>query len=174
MTHNLIIGQTQSGKSTLAKELVNSICDKTKRRLIVLDPFTSKDWNADFLTDNKQDFLNVVKNNKNCELVIDECGQTIGRYAKEMMMLATSSRHYGHRSTFITQRANQLDLNMRDQCSKLYIFSISKNDAKSLAEQFVDDELLNAYELEQFNFYYKQKFKKALKMSISDIKLTNS
>lgn len=154
-----------SGKTTLAKKIVKRKCELTDRPLLVLDPNLDPDWDADFMTDDPMKYKDVVKANKGCELVIDEAGEMLGRYAKDMGFLGTRSRHYGHVATFITQRAQSLDRNVRDQCSRFFIFSIARSDCKIFAEDLVDDELLNAYDLAQGEYYAKMKFKKAVKLN---------
>lgn len=136
---------------------------------MVLDPNLDPEWEADFITDDAQKFLTIVKANKGCELAIDESGETIGRYAKHMGFLATRSRHYGHVATFISQRAQQIDRNVRDQCTRFFIFSIAKSDCKIFAEDLVDDELLHAYQLQQGECYAKLKFKPAVKLNVFDL-----
>lgn len=155
-----------SGKTTMAKRLVKQKREMTNRGILVLDPCLDPEWGADYLTDDKAEFLRVVKENRSCDLVIDESGETIGRYAKEMAFLATRSRHYGHTSTFIAQRAAQIDRNVRDQCTTLILFSVYKADAQSLAETFNDDLLLGAAELEAGGCFIKERFKPARKINI--------
>ncbi len=157
MPHSLILGTTGSGKSTLAKKL----CAKLKEKgvgTIVLDPMSDPEWHCDFRTKNEKEFLQVVKNSQQCCLFIDESGQTIGRYNEQMIWLATQARHWGHQSFFITQRGQQLNKTVRDQCDRLYIFRVSKNDAVILAEEFCQDELLEASKLDRFVFIKTGRF----------------
>lgn len=154
-----------SGKTTIAKKIVQKKIELTNRPLLVLDPNLDPEWNADFMTDNPDDFLELVKANQSCEIVIDESGETIGRYSKQFGFLATRSRHFGHVATFITQRAQSLDRNIRDQCSRFFIFSIARSDCKIFAEDLVDDKLLDAYNLKQGECYVKLKFQPAFKIN---------
>lgn len=154
-----------SGKTTLAKKMIAKKCELTERPLLVLDPNLDPEWQADFMTDDPIKFKEVVKANKGCELVIDESGEMLGRYAKDMAFLATRSRHYGHVATFITQRAQSLDRNVRDQCTRFFIFSIARSDCKIFAEDLVDDNLLDCYNLSQGEYYAKMKFKPAVKLN---------
>lgn len=155
-----------SGKTTLAKKLLHKKRDTTGRKLLVLDPNLDPSWQADFMTKDAKEFLEVVKSEKSCELAIDESGEMIGRYAKDMGFLATRSRHYGHTATFIGQRAQQIDTNVRDQCSRFFVFSISKKDSQTLAEDLVDDEILSAYELPQGECLFKKKFSPIKRLNV--------
>ena len=153
--HVLILGITETGKTTLAFTLAR----KYKARgtaIFVLDPDMRKDWNADYLTDDPEKFLQVCKLNQSAALFIDESGQTIGRYAGPMQWVATNSRKWGHKAHFISQRATQLDVLMRTQCSNLFLFKQSVNDSKILAAEFVCPELMQACNLKKGEFLMKK------------------
>jgi len=152
--HVLILGITQTGKTTLAFRLAQKY-SATGVNVLVLDPDKRSGWNADFLTDDPEAYLNVVKVNKSCALFIDESGQMIGRYAKEMAWLATNSRKWGHKAHFITQRATQLDPTVRNQCTTIILFKQSLNDTKILSNEFVSTELEAAHTLNQGEYLCK-------------------
>ena len=144
--HVLILGITQTGKTTLAFRLAQKY-KAANVNVLVLDPDKRSGWNADFLTDNPAEYLEVVKVNQSCALFIDESGEMIGRYAKEMAWLATNSRKWGHKAHFITQRATQLDPTIRNQCTTIFLFKQSLNDTKDLANEFCSEELEMAHTL---------------------------
>jgi hypothetical protein len=56
-----------------------------------------------------------------------------------MTWLATNSRKWGHKAHFISQRATQLDKNIRTQCSSLFLFQQSVSDCKILSSEFNRD-----------------------------------
>jgi len=152
--HCLILGITDTGKTTLAFKL--AACYKRRGTpVIVLDPDMRKDWNADFITDDPDKFLEVCKINQSAALFIDESGQTIGRYAGSMAWVATNSRKWGHKAHFISQRATQLDILMRTQCSNLFLFKQGVNDSKILAAEFVCPELMSACNLKKGEYLAK-------------------
>ena len=49
MTHNLILGMTMSGKTTLAKRLAAHYT-QNGINVVVLDPMYDPEWEADFTT----------------------------------------------------------------------------------------------------------------------------
>ena len=152
--HTLIIGITGSGKSTLAKAL----CQRYNSRGIttcVLDPLLKDDWNANYITDDPDEFLHNVFQNVNCAVFVDESAETIGRYAGVMQKLATSSRNLGHNVHFICQRPKQLDINMRTQCEIVFVFKLSYYDSKELAKEYVADELCLAPQLNKGQYLAK-------------------
>lgn len=149
--HKLILGITGSGKTHLCKTLAKKY-KEAGYGVLVLDPMVDPDWTCDFKTKNKDEFLHVVKTNKNCKLFIDESGQEIGRYNQEMFFLATQARHWGHISHFISQRAQSVNKTVRDQCSELYAFRQSKTDADILAGDFAQEKLKDLCKLKKYEF----------------------
>lgn len=154
MSHSLIIGMTMSGKSTLARSLVRESI-RQGRECLILDPLDDPAWKksgAAVVTPDGKKFLEIVFKSSSCNIFVDESGEAIGRFAKEMKKLATRSRHYGHNAHFISQRAVDIDKTIRDQCNYLFIFRVSKKDAETLADEYGYEELLGASQLEQGEF----------------------
>lgn len=158
--HVLFAGMTMSGKSTLAKMMVQKY--KTKNpptRTIVLDPIQDPDWRADFQTDENDIFLEAMYASRSCALFVDESGSAIGRYGGSMAVVATQSRHLGHKAHFLTQRPSQLDKTIRDQCSVLFLFRVSRSDAKTLYEEFGNEEILESPNFPQGQCLKIERFK---------------
>ena len=101
MAHVLIAGITESGKTTLARELVAHY-RRAEIASLVLDPLGDPRWNAEYQTTDEAAFLVTAKNSWQCALFIDESGEMVGRYKDSMFWLATQARHRAHRSHFIT------------------------------------------------------------------------
>ena len=142
------------GKTTLAVELARRNKDEG-RPVIVLDPMTSARWNADFVTSDPETFLEVVFKNTGCLLVIDESGETIGRFAGEMKKVATRSAQFGHDAVFISQRAQDVDRTVRDQCTNIFIFRSALDDGILLAKSYVADGFKKCHELTKGEYLYK-------------------
>lgn len=160
--HSLILGITDTGKTTLAFKLAK-IYKGRGTPVIVLDPDIRKEWQADYITDDPDAYLAVCKVNQGAALFIDESGQTVGRYSGAMSWLATNSRKWGHKAHFISQRATQLDILMRTQCSNLFLFKQSVNDSKILAAEFVCPGLMGACYLKKGEYLAKLGVDKELK-----------
>lgn len=157
MAHVLIVGITQSGKSTLARELLRHYQARDIGAL-VLDPICDPQWQADYQTDSPEAFLDTARRSWQCALFIDESGEMIGRYNDSMFWCATQARHRGHRSHFITQRPAQLAKTVRDQCTRLCVFAVSPSDAKLLADEWNKAELIEAPGLPAGQFWDVQRF----------------
>ncbi len=154
--HNLVVGISGSGKSTLAFVLADGHA-KRGDQVLVLDP-NRDNWPTDdrYIFDDPLRFLQVAKQSQRCALFIDEAGEVIGRgkHAREMQWITTRSRHWGHRVYLICQRATQVELNIRSQCTTGYVFRQSPGDSRALADTFADDKLLAASELQTGEFLH--------------------
>ncbi|HKI68326.1 MAG TPA: type IV secretory system conjugative DNA transfer family protein [Verrucomicrobiae bacterium] len=166
MTHVLIVGMTESGKTTLAKRICRSFRSKGIKT-IVLDPLHDPGWEADLQTADQYEFMETARLSRQCALFIDESGEMIGRYNDAMFWLATRARHYGHKSHFITQRAAQLSKTVRDQCSSLFLFCVSMDDAKVMANEFNRPELREANTLLRFQCFFVSRFGPVQRLNVN-------
>lgn len=144
MPHSMIIGMTESGKTTLAVNL----CAKYKElgiKTIVLDPLKDDRWRADFITNDYKNFMKIISHpdTRSCAIFIDESGQSIDKYNRDnSYQLATRGRHAGHNVHFIAQKLTQIAPTVRDQCSFLFMFAISIDARKELANDWNKPEIL--------------------------------
>jgi DNA helicase HerA-like ATPase len=168
MAHLLIVGMTDSGKSTLAAQLSHSY-KKAGIGVIVLDPMLDKRWAADILTDDSNYFLQVMANSQttNCAIFVDECGEMIGHYKKEMFFLATQGRHYGHNCHFVTQRAKQLSPTVRDQCNYLALFACSLDDGVEMSRNFNRPVLKDTNQLQKGEYFFCGRWGELKKLKIN-------
>ncbi len=155
MPHSLVIGMTGSGKTTLATRF----SQEYRRRgvkVIVLDPMIDPRWQADYITNDRYQFLAVLQSpeTQSCAVFVDESAEMIGHYKNEMFWLATRGRHLGHNCHFVCQRAKQLAPTVRDQCEHLFMFNCSFDDSKELANEFAKVELREAHTLAKGEYFY--------------------
>lgn len=168
MAHSLIVGMTESGKSTLARRMVAGYKTEGLHTLI-LDPLDDPAWynaGASYLTTDGDKFLEIVFKSRKCAIFVDESGEAIGRYGGAMKKLATRSRHYGHNAHFISQRAVDIDKTIRDQCTYLFCFRVSRGDAETLANEYGYEELLECSRLNQGEFIKCGRFLKPKKIRL--------
>lgn len=157
MAHSLLLGQTESGKTTLAKQFA-TLFKAQKKKVIVLDPMHDPEWSCDYQTHDGAQFLEVFFANQSCYAFIDESGQAVGKYDTEMEKLATIGRHWGHSCFFVSQRGAQLSTTVRAQCRHLFLFTSSLDDCKVLANEFNCPELKTACSLPAGSFFHKTRF----------------
>jgi hypothetical protein len=146
-----------SGKTTLAKKLITEYKNQGIKT-IVLDPLADPGYLADFKTTNPDEFLKIFWASRQCAVFVDESGDMIGRFDSVMQRPATLGRHLGHKLHFISQRGAQINKTVRDQCSKLYLFTSSFTDCKIHANEWNKPELESAFTLPQGHFYTVTRF----------------
>ncbi len=141
---------TGSGKTTWARKKAHSL-QRAGKVCIILDPFKRQSWEAVkgycYITDDENNFLNAVWENRECCIFIDESGDMVGKYNDLMNSIATKSRNKGHKCYFIMQRQKQISTTIRTQCSELVVFRSSLNDTKDLSDEFVQPEINKAHTL---------------------------
>lgn len=160
MAHVLILGMTESGKTTKARQLAANY-RRQGIGVIVLDPLRDPAWQADFITDDQEEFLDVFWRSRSCAAFLDEGGESVGRYDLAMQKTATRGRHCGHSCHYIAQKATQLAPIVRDQCSYLYLFRSGMQSCKLLAEEFSQDELLKGAQLRMYSYVFTSRFSQA-------------
>lgn len=157
MAHVLILGMTESGKTTLATELAGAY-HKTGFNVIVLDAMRDPRWPGEHVYSDREQFLEVVTNSRRCMIFVDEAGEAVGQYEKEMFWLATRGRHAGHSCHFVTQRAQQLSPTVRHQTSYLALFNCAASDARLLSDEWNRQELREANSLGKGHYFWTGRY----------------
>lgn len=152
----IVAGLTESGKTTLALELVHAKRYAEGAKVLVLDP-NFEDWDCDFITDDADEFMEVAKNEESCYLVIDESGEALDKYDKTLNWLGTRSRHWGHRLILITHEMTLIAKAIRGQCSDLFAFEQNWQNAKEWALLFNDKKLEEASQLSNYEYLFKKR-----------------
>jgi GTPase SAR1 family protein len=159
VAHVLIVGTTESGKTTLARNLSTHYWDNNYG-VLVLDPLGDPRWSADFITDDQEEFLDVFWRSRRCVAFMDEGGESVGRYDLAMQQTATRGRHWGHSCHYVCQDPTQLAPIVRAQCSHLFAFALSSRQSKIMAEEFNEPLLETCTRLRQGEYIHAQRFGK--------------
>lgn len=159
MAHSLILGMTESGKTTLAKKLAASY-RAAGVSVLVLDPLCDPEWGADFQTSDPDEFLEVYWASRSCAVFIDEAGESVGRFDKTMEKTATRGRHWGHSNHYLSQRGAQISRTVRDQCSHIFLFTTALDDSKIHANEWNKPELKTCNALPQGAYFHATRFGK--------------
>lgn len=157
MAHSLILGMTESGKTTCAKQLCAAYTT-AGWATVVLDPMGDPAWHCSFRTSQPNAFLQVLWNSRRCMFFVDEGGKMIGRFDDLMVDTATMGRHWGHSGHYISQRGAQLNRTLRDQCSHLFLFTTALDDCKTHANEWNKPELRNASSLPALHYYHATRY----------------
>lgn len=156
--HSLIIGMTESGKTCLALILAKQLRSKGKK-VAVLDPLHNPDWDCDFRTTDPVDLQDYLASERSVYVFIDEGGKVFNN-GNDLTFaeFATTSRHYGHSVHFMAQRAMQIPKTMRDQCSRLFLFTSSASDGIIHADEWNKDVLRQCNTLPRFHFWHVDRY----------------
>jgi len=157
MAHSLILGMSESGKTTLARNLA-AYYKKQGMGVIVLDPMRDPEWVCDFITADQDEFLQVFWSSQSCMVFLDEGAESVGRYDKAMRKTATQGRHWGHCCHFITQHGTDLAPVVRGQCRHLFLFQSSRQQGEVLAKEYNQPELLTCTDLKQGEYLHFSRF----------------
>lgn len=176
MAHSLILGMTESGKTTCAVRLCHAYYGRGLSQ-IVLDPMADPRWLPPnyndperaikrrtgespevFITSDPEIFLTTFWQSKGCMVFIDESGDMVGKYDQAMQKTATKGRHWGHCVHFLSQRGAQVNKTVRDQCSVLFLFSSGRKDAEIHAEEWNQPQLLDAPKLRRGEYFHVMRF----------------
>lgn len=157
MPHSLILGMTESGKTTLARDLAAEY-RAAGTAVLVLDPLRDPRWQADYITSDPVEYMRVVWASRSCMLFVDEAGEAVGKYDVAMQALATRARHWGHSTHFVTQRGAQLSPTVRHQCRYLFMFCSGVRDGQVMAEEFNQPLLESCNSLRQGEYFFTSRF----------------
>ena len=165
MAHSLITGMTESGKTILAKRLAAQYSAKGIR-VLVFDPLNDPAWVADFQSWNIEEFLAEYWSSRKCAVFFDESGTISREHDLELIKTATKGRHWGHANHYISQRGAMVPKTLRDQCSNLFIFAQSMDDAKTYAREYNSPEINGVSSFKEGEYFHTTRFKSATKGSL--------
>lgn len=170
VAHSLILGMTESGKTTCAKRMALYLHARGFG-IVILDPMSDPGWRPQsktngkelvagfFQTSNPDEFLDVVWKSRACHCFIDEAGENVGQYDTAMIRTATKGRHWGHSMYYLSQRGTLIARTVRDQCSHLFLFNTALEDCKIHANEWNQPELkLAGPQLAKGNFFHATRF----------------
>lgn len=149
-----IFGATLCGKTTLAKHWVTIFAGKGYESLVLDINPSGEVWpsNAHVYSDEGR-YWETVWKSRNCLVIVDEASTVLHRDA-EKQPLFTRIRHFGHRLIVIGHSYTDLLPPQRQQLEWLFLFRQTVEDAKRWSNLFVDERILTASNLEQYQFLW--------------------
>lgn len=160
MPHYGILGQTESGKTTVVKALFSSY-RKMGRKTAVCDPVggTWRKDEVDFYFRNVAEMRDFLENEiQDVTFCIDDSGRALKQDRDSSEWCFTVSRHWGHSCYAIAHRATQIEPDCRDQFSGLWVFTLSSDDGKELSRAWHANPLRESFKLKQGEFMYVEKY----------------
>lgn len=161
--HRFICGMTLSGKSYYALKYAAG----SKKRAIVLMPPSLKieaqkwrDIDATVFTEQSA-FIRAVERSENALVIIDEAGEYCTLQNKEIHPVITRGRHRGHTVTLIAQRYSAVCPAMRGQTNICVAFRQGNTDAKLMADDYANQDILKAVQsLKEYEYVRFDRFGK--------------
>jgi hypothetical protein len=155
--HGAIFGETGSGKTYLASHKLARAFRAAGVGVLAHVP-EGHHWEAaSRVYHDGEKFIPVVNASRRCAVFVEMSDAVVSRHDEDFTRLATWSRNLGHRCFFIAQRHTQINPTIRDQCGMLWLFRVGRKTASILAEEYVDDALLQASELPDYHYIFKQR-----------------
>lgn len=145
--HTLICGVTQSGKTTLARELARAAALQGQN-VIVFDPVGTDTagggWPPSAVVfDDSARFFEYVESPCviGAHVFIDEAADFFGVGDKDNQWLLTRGRHFYLHIYLIAQRPKMIAPNARTQCGVCYMFRLACEDADEIGRDFGHSQL---------------------------------
>jgi hypothetical protein len=142
MSHTLICGVTESGKTTLAHALASRLA-ASGAGIVAFDPVGSMTagggWPPGAIVfDDLEEFMAYMDRPdvNNAHVFIDEAGEVFNIGARENFWLLTRGRHFGLHCYMIAQRPKMLAPSARTQAARAYLFRLSPDDLREIGADF--------------------------------------
>lgn len=120
-----------------------------------MDPFPESPWGEHSVIVASVDEMIKKANDPNSPpylLVVDEGTLSLDKFDTDQYWLTKSSRHYGHATIIIGHNWTDIAKQIRTQCTQIFILGCSRTDARDLIDEFNDDSIGEAMDLEIGHF----------------------
>lgn len=151
-----ILGQGKSGKTTLAKGIAAGARRGGAGVLALTLPFDT--WpQASWQTSDPERFVAMFNRAERCLCFVEFSDASVNKFSVPFAEMFTKGRHRGHRVFAIAQRHTQIAPIIRDQWDAFWLFSCGRKTAEVLAEEFGDDDLLEAATYPRYRYLFKRR-----------------
>lgn len=140
--HQLIIGVTQSGKTTLARKFSRELC-AAKKKVVVFDPMGTEtaggDWGKGaIIFSDREKFLDYVYSDDcvNAHVFVDEAHKIFHHTMDENFWMLTEGRHHHIYLYLMTQRPKKVHPDVRTNCEFCYMFRLAQDDAREIGSDY--------------------------------------
>lgn len=150
----LIVGVSESGKSSLARKII----ERSGLPCFVRDPFLDEWPNAQIVTPDFDEMRAEVMKYQNPRIAVaDEAGDVLSVGDRGNHCFFTSWRHHGIIPIAIAQRMTMIAPNVRTSSTDLYLFESALADCEILARDKNCPELVEAANFVAGDFFHLRK-----------------
>lgn len=147
----LVVGTSQSGKTSLVNKLIEGISIP----VFVRDPIRAKWAKVDARFESSDELRGLIAQRKSpCVAIVDEAADFFRVGLIENHWIFTQGRHDAILPIAIAQRVKMMAPNVREQATDLYVFNSGVEASKILAEEYNSPDLLSAPELSQGEYFH--------------------
>lgn len=140
--HSLLCGVTESGKTTLAREIANRLQAK-KHNVIVYDPLgtptANGGWGKNALIFTEPELFTEYLSRDDvmhAHVFVDESIDIFDSRNTPNIWMLTKGKHFGFQFYLIAQRPKMLPPNVRTMCATCYMFRLARDDAREICADF--------------------------------------
>lgn len=149
----LIVGVSESGKSSLARSLIK---DADGLPVYVRDPIGTE-WDAAGFFETSEELRALIRSHGAPAIVIIDESVDFFRVGQvENHWIFTRGRHQGLLPVAIAHRVKMIAPNVRAQATDLYVFNSAREDAETLAQDYNEPRLVEACDLSQGEFLHSR------------------
>lgn len=156
MAHTLVLGVTQSGKSTYSKW----VCERLTKKGIetaVLNPYRDPGWICSSQHMDPSKLLDLCLTPGRRCVFLEEAGDTLDRDPR-YNWFTTVGRHAGNQVWVISQRMESLNPTLRNNCVDAVVFASEIGDTKLIANRYREPRLLRVEKFRPGQFYMVSQF----------------
>ena len=162
--HTLIVGKTESGKTTFMTEYLLKEYSRigNAKRVILYDKdfHTSPRWRKGHSMPvegfaDVEAFKEAVFSNVRCVVIVEECSDLSVADQELLRGVAAKGRHLGHNVHLLAQRPKMIRPNLRSQTTALCCCALNPEDVKSVKEVAGVEEVEKAVKFKKGDALFK-------------------
>lgn len=151
-----ILGQGLSGKTSLAKKIAAGF--RRNGVGVIALTLPGDVWaEADWQTTDPDRFDTMFWRCRRVAAFVEFADGGVDKFDPRFLKHNTQGRHLGNRVFSIAQRHTQIPPGIRDQWAAFWLFSCGIKTARTLADEFGDEDIMEAATYPRYRYLFKQR-----------------